>query len=48
MSILSLTWPEAVVASTLIVVIGAIIAVTVWQVLATGRAAIKHENLRDR
>ena len=48
MTLLSLTGPEATVASTLIVVIGGIIAVAIWQAMATGRTAIKHENRNDR
>jgi hypothetical protein len=46
MTLVTLSWPEAVVAATAIGSIGLILAVATWQIFRTGQTAIKHEPKR--
>lgn len=43
MFVAALNWPEAVVASVAVVMIGIVISVAVWQVFRTGQTAIRKE-----
>jgi hypothetical protein len=46
MTIADLSWPEATVYATAIASVGLVVAVLVWSVFRTGRAAIRNESSR--
>jgi hypothetical protein len=46
MTIAALSWPEATVYITAIASVGLVVAVLVWSIFRTGRAAIQDESSR--
>jgi hypothetical protein len=43
MIVAALTWPEALVGSVSVVMLGIVISVAIWQVFRTGQTAIRKE-----
>jgi protein-S-isoprenylcysteine O-methyltransferase Ste14 len=43
-TLIALTWPEAVVGATAVAMLGLILVVATWQIFRTGQTAIRNES----